>query len=915
MRAAGWMLLLLTVAGPIQAQQNQAQQNCPLPPVLGATPPGANIFSEQQESDLGDVMAERVSQTVNILHADSLTEHLHQLGDRLLRYLPATKLRFQFLLVDLPKPNAFSLPGGRVYVARKIVALARSDDELAGILAHELGHIVTRQLAIEMTRGFRDVLGVSQVGHRADIANKYHQYLESYRRNPGHYGGEEEGHQYVADQVALFAMARAGYAPQAYVDIWDRFQETHGKTGGWFSDIFGTTKPSQRRLREMLKSMAVMPAGCAEIRSSSDAVAYQQWQAKVVAAQNTTQESLPGLVLKQSLSTPLRPDIHNLHFSPDGKYVLAQDDGGIHVLSREPFALLFFIDAPDAFPAVFSPDSRSVVFYTRSFRVETWDILSHERSSVREVLLNEPCFQSALSPDGKELGCLKADLTLALLDVASGETLTAKPHFFEADFNAGMLALLMPAQRDLRPIHMAFSPDGRYFLAGSHNQVLAYDLQQKREASLPGSIRNVVKNSFAFVGPDRIAGVDMYSADKSPVLRFPQGNRVAELPLSNTTNLEPAAHGDYLLLWPLKDKPFGVMNLSTRKIFAVFKHTAGDIFDNWILSERNDGELGIFDITAKQNIASVHLSQSHLGRLQAIALSSDFNWLALSTQNRGAVWDIKRNTRIVLSRGFQGGWFAPDNSLYADFPKSEKQERAIVKLDTLGNDSFMYGIVQKLCWQAGPDLVYEVAKNPNSYERKDWTVDVHDLLTQRSLWSRHFPGEKPVITLQAEHTLLLGWSLIEGAGRDELQKFPDIKDKGEREDYLVEILDFSRDAVTSKVLVKTSRRSFRIEDVKTDGDWVLVSASADQNMVYSSTTGEEKTHVFGRQPALSAASGQFAVLNPSNQVNLYDLATGNPRRQLTFSTPVAFEKFSPEGKRLFVLTRDQTVYILDVSAP
>src|ERR1700733_4367813 len=66
MRAAG-LILLMMVAAPLSARQNTLQ-NCPLPPVLGVTPPGANIFSEQQESDLGDVMAERVSQTITILH-------------------------------------------------------------------------------------------------------------------------------------------------------------------------------------------------------------------------------------------------------------------------------------------------------------------------------------------------------------------------------------------------------------------------------------------------------------------------------------------------------------------------------------------------------------------------------------------------------------------------------------------------------------------------------------------------------------------------------------------------------------------------------------------------------------------------------------------------------------------------------
>ena len=89
--------------------------------------------------------------------------------------------------------------------------------------------------------------------------------MENAARKPSRSERNEDKEQYVADQVALYAMARAGYAPHAYVDLWDRFQQTHGKTGSWFSDFFGTTKPSQRRLREMAKDVQAMPAGSATL--------------------------------------------------------------------------------------------------------------------------------------------------------------------------------------------------------------------------------------------------------------------------------------------------------------------------------------------------------------------------------------------------------------------------------------------------------------------------------------------------------------------------------------------------------------------------------------------------------------------------------------------------------------------------
>jgi hypothetical protein len=76
-----------------------------------------------------------------------------------------------------------------------------------------MGHIVTHQHAILMTRRLKEVLGVTQVGDRADIFDKFQRLLENERRKPSHINPEGGEDQYVADQVALYAMARAGFAP------------------------------------------------------------------------------------------------------------------------------------------------------------------------------------------------------------------------------------------------------------------------------------------------------------------------------------------------------------------------------------------------------------------------------------------------------------------------------------------------------------------------------------------------------------------------------------------------------------------------------------------------------------------------------------------------------------------------------
>ena len=80
------------------------------------------------------------------------------------------------------------------------------------------------------------------------------------------------------------------------------------------------------------------------------------------------------MLSKTVLESALRGDVTHLRFSPDGKYVIAQDDSGINVLTREPFKTLFRIAAPEATNAQFTPDSQQIIFYNSDLRVERWSI-------------------------------------------------------------------------------------------------------------------------------------------------------------------------------------------------------------------------------------------------------------------------------------------------------------------------------------------------------------------------------------------------------------------------------------------------------------------------------------------------------------------------------------------------------------
>ncbi len=112
---------------------------------------------------------------------------------------------------------------------------------MAGLLAHEMGHIVAHHAATQTSVAFRKVLGVTQVGDRDDVFAKWNQLMSNYRRVSGSYDKFielEEREQVQADTIALYLMTRAGYSPQAFETFFDRLAETKGNTGGFWSEFF-----------------------------------------------------------------------------------------------------------------------------------------------------------------------------------------------------------------------------------------------------------------------------------------------------------------------------------------------------------------------------------------------------------------------------------------------------------------------------------------------------------------------------------------------------------------------------------------------------------------------------------------------------------------------------------------------------
>ncbi len=913
-----------------------AQQPCQPPtPLLRE-----NIFTEEQEIFLGEAIAEHVQRNFSVVQNDELLGDLRRLGERLSKHLPPHKLRFQFFLIESSDANAFVLPGGRIYVTRKLIAFVQSEDELAGVLAHEMGHMIARQGASDMTRLWREVLKVTQVTDRQDIFTKYNQLVDNAGRNPKAFAkldNHEDKDQIVADQIGLYAMAGAGFDPQAFSRFFDRLAETKGKTGGFFSDLFGVTNPNAKRLREMIRAQGALPEACIEARSKTSNEDFKKWQQLVVANSGTgKKETLRGVLSKTVLDPALRGDVTHLRFSPDGKYVIAQDDSGINILTREPFKTLFRIAAPEANNAQFTPDSQQLIFYNSDLRVETWSIAEQKMKDVHELFIRNKCVQSQLAPDGKTMACLDGDMTLNLYEVASGNSFFQKKNFYQPDglsLFIDMLNRLLSGEdlEDIEPnwINMNFSPDSRYFAAGKRSlaftgiglvadeNALAYDLQTKAPIQLKGLIKKLIAGNFAFLAPDKVIGSNPSEPKKSGIVSFPNGEMIEQFEIFPGKIAAPAK-GNYLLVRPFAKYAVGVMDLQKKVGIKGNKTGAFDIYDQVFVAERLNGEVGLYGSEKNDLLAYVTLPRNELGRVRASAISPDFKWLAVSERTRGAAWDVNKGERLLYVRGFRGAHF--DNALLAaDFPKYEQTNRMVGVFDAASrNGTSSMEITAERARQYGPYLlVTKPAKKDGGYG-ENVIIEAQNISDLKPRWSKEFPKETPRVWLDSNaDSFVASWPLASKAAQAELKNDPALKqklgNKKEQEgDYFLQVFDAQTGTFKGKLLIETGKGSFRVSNVFATQDHVIVSDTENRVQVYLLATGERKGQVFGGRAAANAQTNLLCVENERGQLTIYDLTTLQQRDQFNFASPVVLTKFSQDGQKLFVLTADQTAYVLDM---
>ena len=190
-----------------------------------------NIYSTEQEQQMGRQASAQIDSTEK-LDTDAADNSRVQVVAQAV-FAQARKMRsdipYQIKIIDSPEVNAFSLPGGYIYIYTGLLKkIGNDDDALAAVIGHESAHAVLKHVVKQMSDAGIKGLLVEMVGITTDNYDAYNASSAVYELEQLHYSREDE---YQADKYGLMFAYNAGYDPQGMVRMLKKLEET-GEGGG-----------------------------------------------------------------------------------------------------------------------------------------------------------------------------------------------------------------------------------------------------------------------------------------------------------------------------------------------------------------------------------------------------------------------------------------------------------------------------------------------------------------------------------------------------------------------------------------------------------------------------------------------------------------------------------------------------------
>ncbi len=220
-----------------------------------------NFLSTEEEVEIGRQAAGEVEREIGLYDDPEVAAYVDSLGQALARHSRRPDLEYHIQVVDTDEVNAFALPGGWLYVNRGLMVAAENESELAGVMGHEIGHVVGRHGARQISKQFGLAVLVELVAGgegdpslARDIAGQFVQVgagltLLKYGRD-----AERE-----ADRFAVEETYGAGIDPNGTATFFEKLMAMHESEPEGVDRWFSTHPATAERIARVRAEIAKLP--------------------------------------------------------------------------------------------------------------------------------------------------------------------------------------------------------------------------------------------------------------------------------------------------------------------------------------------------------------------------------------------------------------------------------------------------------------------------------------------------------------------------------------------------------------------------------------------------------------------------------------------------------------------------------
>jgi predicted Zn-dependent protease len=213
-------------------------------------------LTPEQEIALGRQLAPQMAAQLGGLSQSDKRELVKRVGEKIVAQSSASRSPYKYsfyLLADRKTVNAFALPGGQIFITEALLGLLEREDELAGVLGHEVGHVLARHSAERLAKQqlTQSLIGAVAVGSGSYDTAQLAQVAGSLINMK--YGRDDE---LEADSLGLRLMREARYDPRALISVMQKLEKA---SGGGRQPEFASTHPNPgnriQRIKEQLEKM------------------------------------------------------------------------------------------------------------------------------------------------------------------------------------------------------------------------------------------------------------------------------------------------------------------------------------------------------------------------------------------------------------------------------------------------------------------------------------------------------------------------------------------------------------------------------------------------------------------------------------------------------------------------------------